>query len=62
MLNHMISYDFSENILFKKYGENDDDFCHNGILINDKNDSVKLIEISINDILRIWNFFFLENY
>ena len=49
------SYDYIENNVHKIYNDNDEN-CHDSIIINDKEEIVKLIESSIDGNIRIWNF------
>ena len=49
------SYEFNKNKLYCKYNDNDCAF-HNSIIINDKEDLIKLIESSEDGNIRIWNF------
>ena len=50
------SYDFDKNEIYHKYSDNDNK-SHYSIIINNKNGkNIKLIESSIDAIIRIWNF------
>ena len=49
------SYDYEENDIYIKYYDNDDEI-HNSIIINDKEEIIKLIESSEDGYIRIWNF------
>ena len=49
------SYDYSKNKVYHKYDENDNKF-HNSIIINSREDIVKLIESSCSGNIVIWNF------
>ena len=49
------SYDFNKNILYKKYCDNDKS-THYNIIINQKEEIVKLIESGGDGNIRIWNF------
>ena len=50
------SYDYNENILYHKYCDNDDDYGHLSIVINNNNKVIKLIESSCDGLIRIWDF------
>ena len=50
------SYDFFENKLYNKYFDIDNDSNHFSVVINSKNDIIKLIESSNDGFIRVWNF------
>ena len=52
--NNVKSYDFKENKVYQIY--NDNDIKHHSIVINGKDDLIKLIESSENGNIRIWDF------
>ena len=50
------SYDFTENKIYKKYCDKDNDSNHFSIIINNHKEIIKLIESCNDGIIRIWNF------
>ena len=53
------SYDYNKNEIYHRYHESSDNSYagdHNSILINNIEDTIKLIESSSEGVLRIWNF------
>ena len=55
-MGYIKSYEFNKNKLYCKYNDNDCAF-HNSIIINDKEDVIKLIESSEDGNIRIWDFY-----
>ena len=53
--NYIKSYDYNENKLYHKYSENDNS-SHLSIVINDKEEIIKLIDSSWDGNIRIWDF------
>ena len=53
---HIKSYDYKKNKLYYKYNENNDIQEHYSIIINDKEEMLKIIESSNDGIIRIWGF------
>jgi len=49
------SYDYNENKIYHKYNINDNR-SHNNIIINDKEEIIKLLECSYDGDIKIWNF------
>jgi len=49
------SYNYKKNKIYKIYNDNDCN-CHDSIIINDKEEIIKLIESSEDGNIRIWNF------
>ena len=52
---HAISYDYIKNEFYQIYRDNNNE-CHDSIIIDDKNEIVKLIESSKDGKIRIFNF------
>jgi WD40 repeat protein len=50
------SYDYTENKLYKSYKDKENNFDHKSIIIDDRDDVVKMIESSEDGKVRIWNF------
>ena len=49
------SYDYGSNKIYRKYNDKDYKY-HNCVIINDKEDIIKLIDSSLDGNLRIWDF------
>ena len=54
-IGYIKSYDYNKNQIYKKYCDNDEGFHYN-ILINNKQEVVKMIESSEDGNIRIWDF------
>ena len=54
-LKYVKSYDYSENKEYHKYNDKDCKY-HNSVIVNDKDEIVKLIESSLDGNVRIWDF------
>ena len=52
----LISYDYNENKIYHKYSQDDENFYHEDLIINDNQDIIKLICSNKDQIIRIWNF------
>jgi WD40 repeat protein len=54
-IGYVASYDYNENKLYHKYGEDDmEDHC--SVIVNEKEEIIKLIESCGDGNIRIWNF------
>ena len=49
------SFDYNNNIIYKKYNDNDNN-RHCSIIINNKGEKIKMLESSFDGNLRIWDF------
>jgi len=57
---NVISYNFNRNKKFRTYSDKGDSFEHTNIIINSNEDIIKIIELTFDGIIRIWNFYSAE--
>jgi hypothetical protein len=53
---YLKSFDFKENKLYKKYKIKCDNGWINSLIVNDKENTIKIIEANENNLLKVWDF------